>query len=74
MTPNPVALALAKETGRSYHEVRIGINLLVNGGWTPFAAVDRVASLAKTDANIEESVRALVAEGIVGSHSHRAGK
>lgn len=56
MAPNPVALALSKETGRGYHEVRVGINRLVNAGWTPFDAIAFVDKAARTKGDIEATV------------------
>jgi hypothetical protein len=61
MSANRASSAIAKETGYGYHEVRIGINRLVNGaGYSRFNAEMSVREAALAGYDIEFTVDELI--------------
>lgn len=70
MTANPTAAAIARDTGRGYHEVRIGINRLVAEGWVEIEAATFIRGV--TGGSIEKAVSGAIAARRLG-HSPAAG-
>jgi len=62
MTPNPHALNAPRKYGRSYHEIRVAVNRIVNAGWNRDRAEQYVDEVLAAGNDLERAVEAVQRE------------